>query len=171
MMKKFICLMLFIFCILACAETEDEEFIDIIETSGTFIDSRDNHEYQWVKIGNQIWMAENLAYLPSVNHIKPDSTNLPHYYIYGYDGTNVNEAKSTPNYAVYGVLYDWEAALNASPVGWHLPSDAEWKQLEIDLGITTEMAQIQVAFRVFPAVFDLVQANSVLLKVLAIGGL
>ena len=134
-MGKIICLILMTLVILACNETDDME---IIETSGTFIDSRDNHEYKWVKIGNQIWMAENLAYLPSVNHVKPDSTNLPHYYIYGYDGTDVNEAKATSNYAVYGVLYDWEAALNAPPAGWHLPSDAEWKQLEIDLGMTQE---------------------------------
>ena len=137
-MGKVICLILLSLLMLACAETEDMELINFLETSGTFIDSRDNHEYKWVKIGNQIWMAENLAYLPSVNHVKPDYTNLPHYYVYGYDGTNVNEAKATPNYAVYGVLYDWKAALNAPPAGWHLPSDAEWKQLKIDLGMTQE---------------------------------
>ena len=137
-MKKNICLILLTLVILACNEPEDMELIEIIETSGTFIDSRDNHEYKWVKIGNQIWMAENLAYLPSVNHVKPDSTNLPHYYVYEYDGTDVNDAKATSNYVVYGVLYDWKAALDASPAGWHLPDDAEWKQLEIDLGMTQE---------------------------------
>jgi uncharacterized protein (TIGR02145 family) len=112
------------------------EYIKINGTSGTFIDSRDNHEYKWVKIGNQIWMAENLAYLPAVNHVKPDSTNLPHYYVYGYDSTDVNAAKANPNYANYGVLYDWSAALISCPAGWHLPCDAEWKQLEINLGMT-----------------------------------
>ncbi|MFO8130223.1 MAG: FISUMP domain-containing protein, partial [Bacteroidales bacterium] len=30
----------------------------------------------------------------------------------------------------YGRLYSWEAAMNACPQGWHLPSDAEWKILE-----------------------------------------
>lgn len=123
---------------LACSEIVDMEAIEIIDSSGTFTDTRDNHEYRWVKIGNQIWMAENLAYLPSVNLVNPDSTNMPHYYVYGYDGTNVNEAKATFNYTVYGALYDWKAALNAAPAGWHLPSDAEWKQLEIDLGMKPE---------------------------------
>jgi uncharacterized protein (TIGR02145 family) len=123
--------------ILACTDKYgDEELTDLSETSGTFIDFRDNHEYKWVKIGNQIWMAENLAYLPVVSLVKPDSTNLPHYYIYGYDSTDVNMAKANHNYAAYGVLYDWEAALISCPAGWHLPSDAEWTQMEIDLGMS-----------------------------------
>ena len=37
------------------------------ENSGTFVDCRDEHIYQWIKIGNQIWMQENLAFLPSVS--------------------------------------------------------------------------------------------------------
>jgi hypothetical protein len=41
-------------------------FVEDAGLIGNFIDERDNHEYKWVKIGNQIWMAENLAYLPAV---------------------------------------------------------------------------------------------------------
>ena len=53
----------------------------------------------------------------------------PCYYVYGYEGTNVEEAKATKNYKTYGVLYNWNAAFYACPEGWHLPSDAEWAQL------------------------------------------
>jgi len=119
-------------------------------TSGTFIDSRDGNEYNWVQIGDQVWMAENLAYLPSVNMVADGSEDAAgsYYYVYGYDGTNVAEAKATDNYATYGVLYNWPAAMNGAassttnpsgvqgvcPTGWHLPSDAEWTELTDYLG-------------------------------------
>jgi len=119
-------------------------------TSGTFIDSRDGNEYNWVQIGDQVWMAENLAYLPSVNMVADGSEDAAgsYYYVYGYDGTNVAEAKATDNYTTYGVLYNWTAAMDGEassttnpsgiqgvcPAGWHLPSDAEWTELTDYLG-------------------------------------
>ncbi len=119
-------------------------------TSGTFTDDRDNKVYKWVKIGNQVWMAENLAYLPRVNRVADGSEDAAgsYYYVYGYDGTNVAEAKATDNYATYGVLYNWTAAMDGEassttnpsgiqgvcPTGWHLPSDAEWTELTDYLG-------------------------------------
>jgi len=106
-------------------------------TSETFIDSRDGNEYNWVQIGDQVWMAENLKYLPSVVGPGTGSQTTPHYYVYGYNGTDVNAAKATTNYATYGVLYNWTAAMNACPDGWHLPSDAEWTELTDYLGGTS----------------------------------
>ena len=119
-------------------------------TSGTFIDSRDGNEYNWVQIGDQVWMAENLAYLPSVNMVADGSEDAAgsYYYVYGYDGTNVTDAKATANYTTYGVLYNWTAAMDGEassttnpsgiqgvcPAGWHLPSDAEWTELTDYLG-------------------------------------
>lgn len=103
--------------------------------SPAFEDIRDGNIYQYVTIGDQVWMAENLAYLPGV--VGPatgsEDTGLgasAFYYVYGYDGTSVAAAKATSNYAAYGALYNWTAALSACPDGWHLPSDAEWTQLE-----------------------------------------
>jgi uncharacterized protein (TIGR02145 family) len=100
------------------------------DTSGTFTDSRDNHQYKWVKIGNQIWLAENLALLPTVSAPSVASASSPIYYVYEYSGADVPAAKATSNYQTYGVLYNWMAALTACPSGWHLPSDAEWTVLE-----------------------------------------
>ena len=98
--------------------------------TGTLTDSRDNKTYNTVKIGDQVWMAENLAYLPAVNPASSGSRTGKHYYVSGYNGTDVNAANATDNYKTYGVLYNWPAALTACPSGWHLPSDSEWTQLE-----------------------------------------
>lgn len=103
-------------------------------SADSFTDSRDSNVYKTITIGKQVWMAENLKYLPIV--VSPDkfSDTSPYYYVYNYYGTNVTEAKATANYSTYGVLYNWEAAKAACPAGWHLPSDAEWMQLTNYLG-------------------------------------
>ena len=101
---------------------------------GSFTDSRDGIVYKTVTIGEQVWMAENLAYLPAVNPSSSGSHDEPYYYVYGYQSTNVSAAKATTNYTTYGVLYNWQAAMTACPEGWHFPSDAEWTQLTDYLG-------------------------------------
>ena len=120
------------------------------KTSGfsTFTDPRDGNVYKTIQIGNQIWMAENLKYLPSVVGYETGSVTYPYYYVYGYNGTNISDAKATENYATYGVLYNWSAvmggAMNSNnnpsgvrgvcPEGWHVPSEAEWTELTDFLG-------------------------------------
>ena len=96
----------------------------------SFTDSRDGNVYKTVKIGNQVWMAENLKYLPSVVGSATGSKTTPYYYVYDYKGTSVSSAKTTTNYKTYGVLYNWPAAKKSCPNGWHLPSDSEWTQME-----------------------------------------
>jgi uncharacterized protein (TIGR02145 family) len=98
-----------------------------------FTDSRDSNTYSYKTIGSQIWMTENLAYLPSVS-MELTETEASHYYVYGYNGSDVNTAKETDNYINYGVLYNWYAAQVACPDGWHLPSTTEWETLTDDLG-------------------------------------
>ena len=79
-----------------------------------------------ITIGTQTWMAQNLAFLPFVCTSRSESETEPRYYVYGYEGINLDEAKATDNYSTYGVLYNWAAAQTACPQGWHLPTDAEW---------------------------------------------
>ncbi|MCD4679354.1 MAG: T9SS type A sorting domain-containing protein, partial [Bacteroidales bacterium] len=116
----------------------------IFTCGDTLIDIRDSNSYATVQIGPQCWMAENLAFLPFVSPSSLGSTTAPYYYVNGYEGGNVTEAKATANYQTYGVLYNWNAAMNGQsfsnslpsgvqgicPHSWHLPSDEEFKILE-----------------------------------------
>ena len=97
------------------------------EEIGTFTDSRDSKVYKWVKIGDQVWMAENLDYTGSgIQHIvdADEWENNSDYDGWCYYSNNENNGKT------YGVLYQWEAAKSACPNGWHLPTDAEWTKLK-----------------------------------------
>jgi uncharacterized protein (TIGR02145 family) len=105
-------------------------------SDGTFTDPRDGHVYKYKIIGTQTWMAENLAYLPSVSSFSTSEYTSSCYYVYGYDGTNVSVAKGTANFGTYGVLYNFNAAVFACPTGWHLPFDDEWKVLEKNQGMS-----------------------------------
>ncbi len=107
---------------------------------GTFTDPRDNMEYKWVKIGDQTWMAQNLAYLPIVHNVAYGEVTSPYYYVYNDYGESASSAKANSNYLYYGVLYNQEAAKTACPKGWHLPTDDEWKILETNLGMNEKNA-------------------------------
>jgi uncharacterized protein (TIGR02145 family) len=94
-----------------------------------FTDPRDGNQYETVLIGDQCWMSQNLKYLPQVSPAVAGSTIDPHYYVYNYNGTDVNAAKATDNYTNYGVLYNRPAAGTACPNGWLLASNAQWTAL------------------------------------------
>ena len=107
----------------------------------TMTDARDGYAktYNLVVIGGQIWMKENLAYLPEVVGVETGSEDSGYeeeafYYVYKNEATSKSEAKATSNYQTYGVLYNWTAAKTACPPGWHLPGNAEWTQLTDYLG-------------------------------------
>ena len=99
----------------------------------TFEDIRDGKIYKKVQIGSQIWMAENL------NYAADDSKCY-------YGGMYLDTAINCKN---WGRLYDWYTAMDdeesssanpsgiegVCPVGWHIPSDAEWQTLIDYVGI------------------------------------
>jgi len=109
--------------------TDSPAFSKIYNIGFAACDDPDGKNYSIIKIGDQIWMGENLAYLPSVSSSSTGSNTIPYYYVYDYEGTNVVSAKAVSNYSTYGALYNWEAAKTACPSGWHLPTDPEWTTL------------------------------------------
>ncbi|MCP4310827.1 MAG: hypothetical protein GY790_06155 [Bacteroidetes bacterium] len=128
-----------------------EEKVLITETCT--VTDIDNNVYPTVKLGEQIWMAENLK----VTHYS-DGTAIS----LELDDTAWDDLSETEraycyqedvvsNLDNYGALYNWAGAMNGSsssnsnpsgvqgvcPSGWHLPSDSEWMELESYLGMTS----------------------------------
>ena len=107
-------------------------------TYGTMTD-QDGNTYKTVTIGNQTWMAENLRTTKysdgSAIPIVTDKTAWTSLTIGAY--CNYQNAKGTDTVATYGRLYNWYAATdshNIAPIGWHVPTDAEWTLLTTFLG-------------------------------------
>jgi uncharacterized protein (TIGR02145 family) len=108
---------------------------DNFSAAGTVQDQSGNF-YNTVAIGTQVWFKENLrtkkyrsgALIP-VKTNTDTSTLVGQIYYYGND--------SLTNYSIYGALYNWKATQSSDslcPVGWHVPTDAEWTTLTTYLG-------------------------------------
>jgi uncharacterized protein (TIGR02145 family) len=99
--------------LIACNKDEEEGIVRDI----------DGNTYKTVNIGTQTWMAENLK----VTHKRNGAAITSFCYNDNQDDCEL-----------FGRLYTWEISLEVCPDGWHLPSDEEWRQLEIELGLSAE---------------------------------
>ena len=111
---------------------------------GSLTDERDGQVYKTVKIGTQVWMAENLNYADSLEDVVlQDGAS----FCYDYDSDNC---------AVGGRFYRWAAAMGLlskynnsradttllkssnhrglCPEGWHIPDTTEWNTLIATVG-------------------------------------
>lgn len=151
-------IVLFFLCIPILAQQEDEKqnntlfqkngtrSVDSIlpennfaGNSGKFADPRDGHNYRWVRIDKQIWMAENLAWLP--DEIPP--TNNTGYQVFSDKKNRDKPLRQLTYYQDYGVIYQYDVALNACPPGWRMPLDYDWLKLESFLGINKDQLMLE----------------------------
>jgi uncharacterized protein (TIGR02145 family) len=104
---------------------------------GTFTDSRDGKTYEWVQIGSQRWMAENLNYNANGSVCyKNDPANCE---TYGklYDWTTAMDISENYNNSFYGIRSCGVNCYNPAvtphkgicPSGWHIPDGVEWATL------------------------------------------
>jgi uncharacterized protein (TIGR02145 family) len=99
----------------------------------------DGNVYRTVKIGDQWWMAENLKVTHYRNNDDIPSVTSDDEWENSSVGAYCNFDNNPDNVNVYGRLYNWYAAndiRNIAPLGWHVPTDEEWKQLEMTLGMS-----------------------------------
>ncbi len=127
-----------------------EEYANKDYQYGTMTDPRDGQTYRTTKIGNQIWMAENLNFGKFTNG-EPDAVLVKNL----YNQTRCNlDNQNREQYASEcernGRRYSWTAAMNLNfqlrsikvsereiwlehqgvcPEGWHIPNNADWQEL------------------------------------------
>ena len=112
------------------------------------VDARDSQSYPTVLLGGKCWMAANLNIGTQLTGATNSTNNSQiEKYCYGDDNGNCD---------IYGGLYQWDETMAYSttestqgicPTGWHIPSDAEFKQLEISLGMTEAEADLNNTWR------------------------
>ncbi len=109
----------------------------------TQIDDVEGNNYNTTPIATQIWMAENLK-----TTLYNDNAQIPNVTLNSawaalttpaYSWAQNNEATYKP---LYGAIYNWYAVATGKlcPAGWHVPSDADFSAMEINLGMTVAQA-------------------------------
>jgi uncharacterized protein (TIGR02145 family) len=119
----------------------DVPFATLPEDPSTVIDMEGN-VYKTVRIGTQLWMAENLRVTKFNNGESiPNVTDNAAWMALSGPGFCWYQNDYTTYGAVYGALYNWYAVDSASngnrsicPVGWHIPTEDEWTVLTSYLG-------------------------------------
>lgn len=112
--------------------------INIVTNELQTVTDIDGNDYQAAKIGDQWWMIENLK----TKHYR-DGVEIP------YVTDNTDWSNSTTGACVLtdlsgadqylGLFYNWYAVNDSrgiAPAGWHVPTDDEWKELELYIGMS-----------------------------------
>jgi uncharacterized protein (TIGR02145 family) len=97
-------------------------------------------DFRTVKIGNQVWMVENLNVSTFWNGDPiPEVKSVEGWREAGKEGKPAwcHYESDLANGEIFGKLYNWYAVNDArglAPEGWHVPTDEEWQELVDYLG-------------------------------------
>lgn len=129
-MKNYIFLLAALtFSFVSCSD--DDELIVTPEERGTVTDSEGN-EYKWVRIGDLCWTTSNaLNGTPCYDATYPGSWG-DEYVFESDEDVDYMMDEYMPE---YGNLMTFEDAMDSAPEGWRLPTDEDWKNLELHLGM------------------------------------
>lgn len=126
---------------LASCSSDDTVELPQPEAKGTFIDTRDSTEYAFVQYGDLQWMTSNVKYQTVQNKLYPDlkdpSTAWTQYYV---------DPANKQYYDYFGGLYSYDAALEATPEGWRIPTKADWDALQSIVGAENIAEAISLRF-------------------------
>jgi uncharacterized protein (TIGR02145 family) len=113
----------------ACDKSDDPD--GDAASAGTVKDA-DGNKYNTVKIGNQVWIVENLK--TTKYNDGTEILNVTSATLWGNltTGAYCNYDNLESNSATYGRLYNWYAVNTGmlAPKGWHVPTDDDWTILK-----------------------------------------
>lgn len=119
----------------SCAKEKETE--QPVLEYGTVTDHQGNL-YKTVKIGDQWWMAENLAVTTfadgtAIRNVSTNDSNA-------FWASTLEPCYTAINSGAQGLLYNGQVIRSdksIAPEGWHIATDADWRKLEITLGMTS----------------------------------
>jgi uncharacterized protein (TIGR02145 family) len=135
-MKRFLCLLSITFILLQSCSSGDKDTIQPGNSSTTVSDV-DGNVYSTVKICNQTWTKTNLNVTKYRNGDAIPQVTDANQWAALKTGAWCYYANTSSNGTTYGKLYNWYAVNDArglAPIGYHIPSDAEWTNLITCLG-------------------------------------
>ena len=137
-MKKSIILLCFVLnllFILTFSSCSHENGKAVIKDAVTDVDG---NSYDAVRIGDQVWMQSNLRtkHFKDGSEIPTFNENGDYIELYGtpYYAQPTAQDLSTYDEKTYGLYYNWPSTVDGRglcPEGWHIPTSAEWTQLEL----------------------------------------
>ena len=131
--QVFLFLSMLLFLLNNCTKSDDKP-TDVPQPTVTDIDG---NVYHVVTIGTQVWMVENLKTTRYRNGDPLPYVSSATMWPFTVPGAYANYDNYSGIGDEYGRLYNWQAVTdsrNLAPVGWHVPSDAEWTILTDFLG-------------------------------------